>query len=225
MTSAPLPTPSKSLIPAFTPVPRKTARHDGWTPERQRGFIEGLADLGSVRAAANAVNMTPEGAYLLRRHPQAQEFRKAWEAALKLGVQRLEDIAMDRALNGVEVPVYSYGKLVGTRRVYNDRLLMFLLRNRAPKRFAEGKAKALNALDNAKVAKLRKQWRKEWEAQQREKAKASSEEMLAKIESKVARLQEVELAQMSEPVRKAWDAYQRALREEEKQEGKKEKSE
>ncbi|MEO1167746.1 MAG: hypothetical protein AAFW97_03440 [Pseudomonadota bacterium] len=25
----------------FTPVPRKTNRHDGWTAERQRGFIEG----------------------------------------------------------------------------------------------------------------------------------------------------------------------------------------
>lgn len=47
---------------------------------------------------------------------------------------------MDRALNGVEVPVYAYGKIIGTRRVYNDRLLMFMLRNRAPKRFAAGGA-------------------------------------------------------------------------------------
>ncbi|MGE4339510.1 MAG: hypothetical protein AB7E55_26610 [Pigmentiphaga sp.] len=95
----------------FTPVPRKCARHDGWTPERQHGFIEALADTGSVRAAATAVNMTPEGAYLLRRHPEGKSFRKAWEAALALGVQRLEDVAMDRALHSIEVPVYSYGKL------------------------------------------------------------------------------------------------------------------
>src|SRR5690606_10043615 len=77
-------------------------RHDGWTPERQLGFIEALADTGSVKSAAHAVNMTPEGAYHLRRHPQAEEFRKAWEAALALGVQKIEDVAMDRALNGVE---------------------------------------------------------------------------------------------------------------------------
>jgi len=107
--------------------------------------------------------MTPEGAYHLRRHPEAGEFRKAWDAALACGVQRLEDIAMDRALNGVEVPVYSYGKLVGARRVYNDRLLMFLLRNRAPDRFAGGKAKALSALDAATVARLKTQWREEFE--------------------------------------------------------------
>jgi hypothetical protein len=126
----------KGTIPNFTPVPRHYNRHDGWTPERQRGFIEALADTGSVRAAAHAVNMTPEGAYLLRRHPEAQGFRKAWEAALKLGVQRLEDVAMERALHGVEVPVYHFGAVVGSRRHYNDRLLMFMLRNRATKRFS-----------------------------------------------------------------------------------------
>ena len=83
----------RAALPAFAPVPRKCQRHDGWTPARQQGFIEALADLGSVRSAAHAVNMTPDGAYLLRRQPEAGEFRKAWEAALALGVQRLEDVA------------------------------------------------------------------------------------------------------------------------------------
>jgi hypothetical protein len=169
-TRTPRPTPRKAgkadkrdPLPSFLPVPRQCQRHDGWTPERQRQFIEALADTGSVRAAAHAVNMAPEGAYLLRRHPEGGPFRKAWEAALKLGVQRLEDVAMDRALNGVEVPVYSYGKLVGTRTVHNDRLVMFLLRNRAPGRFAGGRPKALSALDKASLEKMKKQWRKEWE--------------------------------------------------------------
>ncbi|MFV4725688.1 hypothetical protein ACNJUL_21330, partial [Mycobacterium tuberculosis] len=61
------PAPGTVPAPAFDPVPRHYNRHDGWTPERQRGFIEALLDTGSVRAAAHAVNMTPEGAYLLRR--------------------------------------------------------------------------------------------------------------------------------------------------------------
>ena len=159
---------SKGTLPDFAPVPRFWNRHDGWTPERQRGFIEALADTGSVKRAAHAVNMTPEGAYLLRRHPEAGEFRKAWEAALALGVQRLEDIAMERALEGVEVPVYSYGKLVGTRRVHNDRLLMFLLRNRARKRFAAGTRP--DAVARAELEKLKKQWRAEWLAEQNDPA-------------------------------------------------------
>ena len=79
--------------------------------------------------------MSQAGAYYLRRQCGAESFRAAWQAAIDLGVQRIEDVAMDRALNGVDVPVYSYGKLVGTRTAYTDRLLMFMLRNRAPERF------------------------------------------------------------------------------------------
>jgi hypothetical protein len=129
-------TETRPVLTEFEPVPRQCARRDGWTPDRQRRFIAALADLGSVRSAAHAVNMAPEGAYQLRRHADAGEFCAAWEAALARGVQRLEDVAMERALNGVEVPVYHFGAVVGVRRVYNDRLLMFLLRNRAPERFA-----------------------------------------------------------------------------------------
>jgi hypothetical protein len=156
---------AKGTLPSFAPVPRHYNRHDGWTPDRQRGFIEALADSGSVKAAAHAVNMTPEGAYLLRRHPQAQEFRKAWEAALKLGVQRLEDVAMERALHGTEAPVYHFGAVVGTRRVYNDRLLMFILRNRATKRFAADGVTRGNAATRSELKRLRKEWRKEWDAE------------------------------------------------------------
>jgi hypothetical protein len=67
-------------IPDFTTVPCGTTRHDGWTEDRQRRFIEALSLTGSVKAVAHRVNMTPEGAYLLRRHPDAGSFRKAWEA-------------------------------------------------------------------------------------------------------------------------------------------------
>jgi len=116
-------------IPAFAPVPRLTHRHDGWTPERQRAFIEALADTGSVSTAARMVNMASEGAYALRRHPQAGEFRRAWEAALEMGVQRLKDEAFERAINGQLVPVFVAGKLMGFRRKKNDRLLMFCLRH------------------------------------------------------------------------------------------------
>lgn len=184
----------RGMLPAFAPVPRHYNRHDGWTPERQRGFIEALADTGSVKAAAHAVNMTPEGAYLLRRHPEAHEFRKAWEAALALGVQRLEDVAMDRALNGVEVPVYHFGAVVGTRRVYNDRLLMFLLRNRAPKRFAADSLSSGDAATRSQLARLKREWRKEWEEELRTRMDEESEEVLRTLDAKLEamRLRHVE---------------------------------
>ncbi|MDQ3140048.1 MAG: hypothetical protein M3Q15_04925, partial [Pseudomonadota bacterium] len=115
-------------LPDFDPVPRKY-RHDGWTPERQRAFIEVLADTGCVSRAAAQVNMSPEGAYYLRRQKGAETFRRAWEAALDFGVQRLKDIAFERAIDGQLVPVFVGGKLLGFRRKRNDRLLMFCLRH------------------------------------------------------------------------------------------------
>ncbi|WP_338446181.1 hypothetical protein V5F89_13680 [Pelagerythrobacter marensis] len=203
-------------LPAFTPVPRKCRRHDGWTDERQRAFIEALADTGSVEAACRAVNMSTVGAYHLRRQPGADSFRKAWEAALRLGVQKIEDVAMDRALNGVEVPVYSYGKLVGTRRAYNDRLLMFMLRNRAPERFTEGKAKGLGAIGKMELERMKKQWRQEWEAEKKREASYEHEdEVLASIDRKLGKMRERHLYYMSPRTRALHDAYEAARQEDE----------
>lgn len=117
-------------LPAFDSVPVKY-RHDGWTPARQKAFIGALADTGSVSRAARYVNMSPEGAYYLRRRPGSESFRRAWEAALDLGVQRLKDIAYERAIDGQLSPVFVGGKLKGFRRIRNDRLLMFCLRMNA----------------------------------------------------------------------------------------------
>jgi len=117
-------------LPAFEPVPRKY-RHDGWTPDRQKAFIGALADTGSISRACRHVNMSPEGAYYLRRQPGSESFRRAWEAALDFGVQRLKDIAYERAIDGQLSPVFVAGKLKGFRRIRNDRLLMFCLRMNA----------------------------------------------------------------------------------------------
>ncbi len=171
----------QALLPAFTAVPRQRNRHDGWTADRQRRFIEALADTGSVRTAVLAVNMSSDSAYQLRRSAGAESFREAWEAALQLGVQRLEDIAYDRAINGVETPVYSYGKLIGTRMVHNDRLLMFILRNRAGERYAAG-------LTNE--AGMRKRWRQAWDREQYEKDRKSDEDIRAIIDARFETVRE-----------------------------------
>jgi hypothetical protein len=130
----PTPRDQRPPLPDFTPVPRKY-RYDGWTPERQRAFIEALADTGSVKAACHRINMSQVGAYYLRRQPGAEEFRAAWTAALDFGVQSLVDIAIDRAKEGVPVPVFYKGAQVGERRWYNDRLLMFILKHHMPNKY------------------------------------------------------------------------------------------
>ena len=209
----------KGTLPAFTAVPRQRERHDGWTPERQRRFIAALADTGSVKAAAHAVNMTPEGAYLLRRHEQGGEFRKAWEAALACGVQQLEDIAMERARYGIEVPVYHFGAVVGTRRVYNDSLLMFLLRNRAGERFSADSWQNADAATQSKLKRLREQWRQEWEEEQARNS-PSTEEIRRSIEAKMLALRDqvlrrraAELEAASDKTRQLHAALQQSIAE------------
>jgi len=115
-------------LPDFAPVPRKY-RHDGWTPERQRAFIEALADTGCVSRAAAMVNMAQANCYTLRRAAGAEGFRRAWDAALDFGLKRLKDIAFERAIEGQLVPVFVAGRLMGFRRKRNDALLMFCLRH------------------------------------------------------------------------------------------------
>lgn len=137
----PVPRDQRPPIPEFTPVPRKY-RHDGWTPERQKAFIEALADCGSVRRACAMVNMSDQNAYALRRAPGAEEFRAAWDAALDFGVKRLKDIAFERAVEGELVPVFVGGKLMGFRRKHNDALLMFCLRHYGED--AQGKRTTIN---------------------------------------------------------------------------------
>jgi hypothetical protein len=126
----------------WVPV-RRRPRYDGWTEEKQRRFIEVLADTGMVGAAAKAVGMSREGANRLRRSPHGAAFARAWDAARQHAGGALEDIAFERAIEGVEHNVYDeWGEVVCTRRVHNDRLLMFLLRHLKPERYGGGAVQA-----------------------------------------------------------------------------------
>lgn len=127
---------SSSDAPSFEPVPLRP-RHDGWTPERQVAFIEALAETACVVQAAAAVGLSATAAYALRRRPEAQAFRLAWDAALDFGVRRLADAALSRAVHGVARPIFFQGEQVGERRYFDERLTQFLLRLRDPVRFGK----------------------------------------------------------------------------------------
>lgn len=211
MTEAPAPSLPALALPAFTPVPRQKDRSNGWKPHIQLRFIEALAETGSVSAACRRVGRADHGAYLLRRHPEAESFRAAWDAALDLGVRRIEDAAMDRALYGTEEVVVQDGKTLVRRRRFNERLVMFILRNRAPERFSEGKAKGLSGIDRMELARLKTQWRKEWEreagARQLEQEVITIESINAKIDKMAERTRRHE----SPRVRAAREAYEEAM--------------
>jgi hypothetical protein len=126
--------PPKPPALTFTPVPVR-ARWDGWTPDKQIAFVEALSETACVEEACRIVGMSPVSAYALRRRPPAHHFREAWDAALDMGVHRLEQAVLGRALNGVPRPVFYKGEQVGEWREYDERLAMFLLRCRRPRRY------------------------------------------------------------------------------------------
>ena len=68
------------LIPAAdrsTP----THRHDGWTPDRIKTFLNTLAECGVVADAACAAGMSARSAYNLRNRAEGGPFAVAWNAA------------------------------------------------------------------------------------------------------------------------------------------------
>lgn len=133
----------------WVPV-RRRPRYDGWTEEKQRRFIEVLADTGIVTTAAKAVGMSRESANRLKRSPHGAAFARAWDAARLHAGGVLEDIAFERSIEGEERPVFDeWGEVVATKRVVNDRLLMFLLRHLKPERYGEPRAKTASAAASA----------------------------------------------------------------------------
>lgn len=120
--AAPAPAPGTALVPL---------RHDGWTPARQAVFLRVLAATGNVSAAAREVGMTRQSAYKLRARLRGEPFDHGWQAAFACGYDRLAEAALERALNGTEVPHYHKGELVGTHRRFDERLTLGLLHMRA----------------------------------------------------------------------------------------------
>lgn len=123
---APEPAPPAAPSTALVPL-----RHDGWTPARQATFLRVLAATGNVSAAAREAGMTRQSAYKLRARLAGEPFDLAWQAAFACGYDRLAEAAMERALNGTEVPHYHKGELVGTHRRFDERLTLGLLHLRA----------------------------------------------------------------------------------------------
>jgi len=81
-------------------------------------------------------------------------FAAACEQALGRSIATLEQVAIDRAVHGVEEPVWHAGKLVGTRVRFSDTLLKTMLqRGSAKTRVPETmKERVAVAQDAAKVA-------------------------------------------------------------------------
>lgn len=139
MENEPKPLHPDSIAPAFTPVPMQRRRHDGWTPERQRAFIEMLSVTGQIAEACRAVGISRKSAYKLLDRPGSESFAAAWGAALMSGQQRMLDQLMERAVGGVTTIVVKRGGAVEIGHGPDGRLMAGFLKSPQPReiRFRE----------------------------------------------------------------------------------------
>lgn len=139
------PSPGDPLL-SFQPYIHKQPRRNSITPDLQRQFIAHLAATGIVTSAARRIGRSMEALYKLRQLEGAEGFAAAWDKAVDRGVQRLEDTALARAIEGEERAIVRNGEIVGYQRHHNEALTMFFLRNRLPARYGPEQEKPTEAV-------------------------------------------------------------------------------
>jgi hypothetical protein len=122
---------SDTRLAQFAPAPTRN-RRSGWTAERQRLFIETLAETGCVSEACAVVGLSARSAYKLRHRPGAEAFNEALVHAESMAATRLTALAFDRAVHGKSEYLFRDGVLVAERRTPSDRLLMWLISHLDP---------------------------------------------------------------------------------------------
>jgi len=150
----------------FDPVELRGARGKV-TALKQRVFIRVLAETGRVALAAGN---TPAAFYYLRNQPQGKSFSTAWERALDFGVGRVLDLLVDHAVNGTPEYIYQQGELIGERRRFDHRLMMWLVAHHLPEKYAVagGLMHAVydGAAGAARMKRLKQEWQLEWQMEQ-----------------------------------------------------------
>lgn len=108
------------------PTPAEQIRADGWSPARQRQFLETLAATGIIAKACDAAAISTRSAYALRIRRDGAAFRLGWDAAILIARARLADDLLARALNGHEEVIHKDEDTI-TRRRHDNRLAMSML--------------------------------------------------------------------------------------------------
>lgn len=113
----------------------QSPRNRGTDGTKKAVFLDALGRLASISRACQIARIPRRTVYNWRS--QDEGFATAWEKAIELGTDALEDEAVRRALQGVLTPVFQGGRRVGTIREFSDALLIALLKARRPKKYRD----------------------------------------------------------------------------------------
>ena len=115
---------------------RKRRRHDGFAPDRRRLFLQTLASSGCVTSACRAAHISDSAAYKARRRDPV--FAALWDSAMASASSPIDLLAWQRAVEGVEEPIIAYGKMIGTRRRFDQPLFRAMAKGADPQRYGVG---------------------------------------------------------------------------------------
>lgn len=96
------------------------------TKKRREIFLDVLRTTGNVSASARAANISSRAFHTLKANDA--EFEEEWVLAKEESLDELEAALRQRAIDGVEKPVYYGGKECGTQRSYSDSVGMYILK-------------------------------------------------------------------------------------------------
>jgi len=103
---------------------------------KKRLFLQALAVTPRHGKAAKMAGISAKTAYNWRHDPDP-----AWQAQLqvaeRLGLMRAESELWRQGLEGVEVPVFQGGRLVGTKREFYPQLSMFMMKGNWREKYGE----------------------------------------------------------------------------------------
>lgn len=102
-----------------------------WKP----AFLAALREVPVVSRACEAVGIERSTAY--RAADADPAFQQAWDDAMEQGIDKAEQEAFRRAVEGTDKGVWHQGVLVGSERVYSDALMALILKGRRKKVYAE----------------------------------------------------------------------------------------
>lgn len=150
------------------------------TQKRLDLFLAELSECASVTMAAarSGINRTA----LYRERERSKRFAAKWDKACDLGVERLQDDAMNRALEGEARPVYRNGEKVGDFQRHDTSLLKFLLQSHRPQVYGARKDAPAPALpfDLVKRVAAAEKRAKEHLAEKRAKSAKAKEKTRAR---------------------------------------------
>ncbi len=188
-------------------------RHDGFTAERRRAFLEVLAKTGCVSDGARVAGVSTTTVDRWRR--QDAVFAKACETALHMAASHIETLAWERGVTGIEEPVWHHGKRVGTRLKRSDAIFRLLLIASNRKKYGRLGAVGRKALVKAERKRIEREIRAGIAAE-----RPDAEEVRRSILLRLMRIDAHERGgppphSVDDPDHLAWEAAEARRREEE----------